>query len=83
MIKGKVQGVFYRVSAKEAADNLDITGTVKNTREGNVEITAVGSNENIDKLINWCHRGPSRAKVDDVEVRDLPIQQFNSFDIIE
>jgi acylphosphatase len=83
LIQGKVQGVFYRVSTKETADKLNITGTVRNTNDGNVEIVAVGNNKNINEFIEWCKHGPPRANVSDVEVTDTPLQQSTSFNIIK
>jgi len=50
VISGKVQGVFYRASAKEQAEKLQINGWVKNTKEGNVEVLASGSEESLLKF---------------------------------
>ena len=70
LVKGEVQGVFFRKSTKKIAEALNITGWVKNTEEGNVEIFAQASEEEIDQLIEWCKQGPPRAEVEDVEVKD-------------
>lgn len=70
LIKGTVQGVFYRASAKEAADRLHIAGWVKNTREGHVEALASGSEEDLHRFIAWCREGPEQAVVSDVIVSD-------------
>jgi len=69
MIKGKVQGVYYRVSAKEVAERLHLTGWVKNTREGHVEALAIGDSDDLDQFVEWCKRGPERADVTDVIVQ--------------
>jgi acylphosphatase len=82
IIKGKVQGVFYRVSAKEKADELNITGSVKNTEEGNVEITASGSQEQIQIFISWCRKGPKNASVTDIITTEQPLQLFQGFTVI-
>ena len=63
IIKGKVQGVFYRASAKEKAEDLGLTGWVKNTPEGYVEIMATGEMDVLERFITWCKKGPSRAFV--------------------
>ncbi len=63
IVQGKVQGVFYRASAKKAADGLGISGWVKNTSEGNVEITASGTEQAIDDFLRWCAHGPEKAIV--------------------
>ena len=81
-IKGKVQGVFYRVTAKKVADKYKITGWVKNTKEGNVEITATGSEEFLNKFIQWCKTGPEKATVEDVIITTLPAHSFSDFKIV-
>lgn len=68
LIKGKVQGVFFRATAKDKADELGIKGWVKNTKGGDVEVAANGSDVQLKKFIEWCKRGPARAKVTDVIV---------------
>jgi acylphosphatase len=82
LIKGKVQGVFYRASAKEKAEALQVKGWVKNTKEGNVEVVASGSQEAIDQFIAWCYEGPRQANVVAVEVKAVEQQVFDSFRII-
>jgi acylphosphatase len=68
LIKGKVQGVFYRVSARKMALEFGLTGWVKNTREGDVEAMVSGQPETINKFTDWCKKGPSRAAVAEVTV---------------
>lgn len=82
LIKGKVQHVFYRATAKGEAEKLRLTGWIKNTPEGNVEIVVNGSQKNIERYIDWCWKGPSRAKVESVEVKNLQEEQFDEFRII-
>jgi acylphosphatase len=81
LIKGTVQGVNYRASAKEQADRLSIKGWVKNTREGHVEITATGNPSAIEQFVSWCRRGPRHASVTAVETSPLPETPFESFNI--
>lgn len=81
VIKGKVQGVFYRASAKEKAEDLGITGWVKNTREGFVETVACGNDKAVQQFIEWCKKGPSNARVDDVVVTEQSPEQLNGFTI--
>lgn len=78
-ISGKVQGVFYRASAQEEALRLGITGWVRNNPDGNVLICASGSREMINKFISWAKTGPRKAKVKDVEIKDLPDEHFHTF----
>ena len=72
LVKGRVQGVYFRVSAVQTAAKLCIRGHVENLADGNVRIVAEGTTENLKKLIEWCGEGPPRAKVESVEFNLLP-----------
>ncbi len=63
IIEGRVQGVFFRYHTQEMADRLGVKGWVKNRRDGCVEAVFEGDRETVDRVIEWCHRGPSEAKV--------------------
>jgi len=82
LVKGNVQGVFYRATAKKVADKLKLTGWIKNTKEGDVEITATGSEEQLNEFIKWCKKGPDKAEVEVVIIRDEPEKYFTEFEII-
>jgi acylphosphatase len=82
IIKGKVQGVFYRQSAKEKAAELGIAGHVCNLSDGTVKVIATGKKEQLDKLISWCRQGPPRAKVTDVICCEESLQSFHDFRIV-
>jgi acylphosphatase len=81
LIKGTVQGVGYRASAKEQADRLGLTGWVRNTLEGDVEITTTGDPLPLQQFIQWCHRGPAHAHVIDLLTQPLPETSFPDFSI--
>ena len=81
-IKGKVQGVFYRATAKDVADLTGVKGWVRNLPNDNVEITATATEESLQKFINWCKQGPPKAKVVDVIVEQLDTEEFSGFRII-
>ena len=81
-IKGKVQGVFYRATAKDVADLTGVKGCVRNLPDNNVEITATASEETLQKFIYWCKQGPPRARVDEVIVEEVDLKEFNGFRII-
>lgn len=68
-IFGLVQGVFFRVSTREAALQLWLAGWVRNRRDGSVEAFFQGPAEAVDRAVAWCHRGPSGSRVERVEVR--------------
>lgn len=81
LIKGKVQGVFYRASAKEAADKKGVTGWVRNTPEGDVEAVVSGTEEQLKQFISWCKKGPSWAKVTDVITTQQEETRFKDFSV--
>ena len=69
VVRGRVQGVWFRASAKDAADSIGgIAGWVRNKADGNVELYAEGERDRLDKLIEWCREGPSMARVFGVDV---------------
>lgn len=73
LVKGKVQGVFFRKNAKQLAAELNILGWIKNTDEGHVEILAQADKNAVEQFIQWCWQGPPRADVEKVETEDAAI----------
>lgn len=69
IIKGKVQGVWFRQSAKKTALGLGLDGYVRNLDDGNVEIEAQGPEDMLLELLEWCRHGPEYAQVEDIEVK--------------
>jgi acylphosphatase len=82
LIKGRVQGVFYRATAKEVAQALDLKGWVRNTSEGNVEVIASGSEKAIQQFIDWCRKGPDKAVVTSLNVTSIKEETFHDFRIL-
>jgi acylphosphatase len=80
-IRGHVQGVFFRVQTKEKAQKLELTGWVKNTPEGSVEIFAEGESDALKTLEEWCKEGPRDARVDTVKREEAKEKQSNTFEI--
>ena len=68
IISGKVHGVFYRASCQKVAQELTLTGWVRNLPRGEVEVLAQGEKEKIEKLIEWCKKGPPSANVSGVKL---------------
>ncbi len=66
-ISGQVQGVFFRDSAREKAQQLGLNGWVKNLPDGRVEALFEGPSERVREMVRWCEQGPSQAEVEDVE----------------
>jgi len=69
MIRGRVQGVYFRASTVREARRLGLTGWVKNRNDGAVEIVAEGEEDQVKDLLSWAQRGPSTARVDSVDTR--------------
>ena len=67
---GRVQGVWFRGWAVDAATALGLSGWVRNRRDGSVEILAEGSEEAIAALVEQCRRGPSAARVERIEAEE-------------
>ncbi len=82
IISGKVQGVFFRVSAKRKAQGLNLTGWVKNTTEGTVEIRVSGEPDALEQFVTWCNHGPENAYIADVKVNNTVYQTFDTFEIL-
>ena len=69
VVRGRVQGVFYRASAQQEALALGLTGEVCNLPDGAVEAVVEGERRAVDDFIAWCKRGPPHARVEDVKVK--------------
>ncbi|MBA2561404.1 MAG: acylphosphatase [Chitinophagaceae bacterium] len=82
LIKGKVQGVFYRATARQIAKKIGITGWIKNNREGRVEATVSGTEDQLQKFISWCKKGPESAVVNEVVVFEKEETLFDEFVVI-
>ncbi len=82
-IFGRVQGVFYRVRAQEKAQELSLTGWIKNIADGTVECLVEGNKKDLEKFIAWCYEGSKSAQVDKVEIKWQPyLGEFITFKII-
>ena len=80
-ISGRVQGVYYRSSAREAALNLKLTGWVRNLDDGRVEAVACGDVVALDAFARWLVHGPPHARVSDVDARGIEPQSFSDFSV--
>lgn len=80
-VYGKVQGVGFRYSALQKANELGITGFVKNRNDGSVYIEADGEPEVLEQFILWCKQGPSWSRVDDIKVVEIPYNNYGNFGI--
>lgn len=78
-IRGRVQGVFFRQSTCQEAKSLNLSGWVKNNQDGSVEALVEGPENDVKKLIDWCHEGPPSARVDSVEVEVASQEEGEKF----
>lgn len=67
IVSGKVQGVFFRASAREEALRLGLRGWAKNLPDGRVEVIAAGDGAALEDLAAWLREGPPMARVEDLE----------------
>ena len=81
-IAGKVQGVFFRATAKDIAKLHKITGWIKNTKDNKVEAIITGETENVEAFILWSRKGPQKARVQHVKVTEMNLKKFDSFEVI-
>ncbi len=79
VLKGRVQGVFFRASTQSRAEELNLTGWVCNRHDGSVEIYAEGNKEKLKDLIAWCRQGPPVADVTDVIVNWVAPEGLKEF----
>ncbi len=80
-IFGKVQGVFFRVTTKEEAQRLGITGLIRNEPDGSVFIEAEGSPAKMKEFWNWCNRGPEGAVVESIINEEGKVEEYTEFAI--
>jgi acylphosphatase len=69
VVRGRVQGVFFRASAQREARQHGLTGWVKNRNDGAVEMVVEGEEDRVKDFLAWAQHGPSTARVDKVETK--------------
>lgn len=80
-VSGRVQGVFFRASARDEARRLGITGYARNLRDGRVEVLMCGEQDAIDAFRTWLRQGPPQAMVTDLECEVVESPGLSHFDI--
>ena len=83
-IHGTVQGVWFRESMRQEAEQLGVTGWVRNRFDGSVEAVVQGTPQAVETIIEWCKLGPKRAEVTRVEIAEVDAaasgsERFDSF----
>ena len=80
-ITGKVQGVFFRQTSKEKADEFGVKGFARNEPDGSVYIEAEGAPEALEKFGKWCETGPENARVEQVKTTPGKPKGYTTFEV--
>lgn len=83
-VRGRVQGVAFRHYAARTAQQLGVTGWVRNLSDGSVEACIEGEERDVLAMVQWCRRGPEMARVDElVEKQGEYTGEFTGFQVRE
>jgi acylphosphatase len=80
-VTGQVQGVFFRAETRQQAGRLGVSGWVRNEPDGSVAAHFEGARDAVDAMVAWCREGPSRARVERVDVRDAEPTGASGFEV--
>jgi len=81
-IHGRVQGVWFRASARDEALGIGVSGWVRNLANGHVEVTVEGDRSAVERLVAWCRKGPRGASVSKIEMKEETYAgEFDTFEI--
>ncbi|GAB3017743.1 acylphosphatase [Nocardioides flavus (ex Wang et al. 2016)] len=80
-VSGRVQGVAFRWYAQQRAQQLGVTGWVRNEVDGTVLLHAEGEDDAVDALVEWCRQGPPSARVSGVAARDAAVTGASRFEV--
>jgi acylphosphatase len=81
VVRGRVQGVFFRDTTRRRAESLGVAGWARNRDDGAVEVVAEGEPEAVDRLVEFLREGPRRAEVSGVEVTEEEPEGLSGFDV--
>jgi acylphosphatase len=82
-VSGEVQGVFFRDSTREKAQQLGLSGWVKNLPDGRVEALFEGPSQKVREMVRWCEQGPPYAAVENVDVEfDTAGEDVSGFEVL-
>ena len=80
-VSGRVQGVSFRDATRSQAEQLGLSGWVRNTQDGQVEAVFEGEPDTVRQMIEWCKSGPSSADVEDVSVENEQTEDLSGFEV--
>lgn len=81
-VSGEVQGVFYRESTRQEAEDRKLSGWVRNLPDGRVEAVFEGEPEKVDEMVAWCEHGPRHATVESVEATEKEARGESGFEVL-
>lgn len=81
IVQGRVQGVFFRDATRREADRHGVAGWAQNRADGSVEAVFEGPSEAVERMVEFCRKGPGQASVSDIETFTEEPQQLSGFDI--
>ncbi len=81
VVRGHVQGVFFRDSVRRLAQQRGVNGWVANRADGAVEVVLEGEPAAVERVVAFCHEGPRGARVDSVDVTDEYAENLSGFDV--
>jgi acylphosphatase len=81
LVSGRVQGVSFRDATRSQAEQLGLSGWVRNTQDGQVEAVFEGVTETVQQMIEWCKSGPSSADVENVSVENEQPENLSGFEV--
>lgn len=81
VVSGRVQGVFFRDSTRRTAEARGVAGWVRNRDDGSVEAHLEGDADAVESVIAWARKGPSRAEVTGVDVREVDSEDLSDFEV--
>jgi acylphosphatase len=80
-VSGRVQGVSFRDATRSQAEQLGLSGWVRNTQDGQVEAVFEGDPDTVQQMVEWCRSGPSSADVEDLSVDNEQPENLSSFEV--
>jgi acylphosphatase len=81
IVRGHVQGVFFRHATRAEAERRGVVGWVANLRDGSVEAHLEGPADAVQQVIEFCSRGPQNARVAGVEITEVAPRGFSGFEV--
>ncbi len=82
IVRGRVQGVWFRESTREAAEKLGVSGWVRNLPDETVEAALEGSPEAVEQVLAFCRVGPPAADVTSIDIRHEPVADESGFQVL-